>query len=118
VIEVEIASNPIEKAQGLMFRSELGENQGMLFMYDEGANPSMWMKNMLIPLDILFIDKNLQIVHVAENVLPCKEEDTDLCPKYSAKVPVSLVLELPAHFVREHGVKIGNSVSTPSVLRE
>ena len=71
--EVEIADTSLERAQGLMFRAELKEYQGMLFIFPISEKHSFWMKNTLIPLDIIWIDENKKIVYIYENAQPCRE---------------------------------------------
>src|SRR3989344_2335385 len=71
--EVEIADTSLERAQGLMFRAELKEYQGMLFIFPISEKHSFWMKNTFIPLDIIWIDENFEIVYIYENAQPCKE---------------------------------------------
>jgi len=118
VIEVEIASTPEEKIQGLMFREKIGENQGMLFVYEEASSPIIWMKNMLISLDILFIGEDLSINHIERMVPPCDQEDDSLCDRYSSKKSVNYFLELPAGTADAIGIEVGDSVTLPSLLSE
>lgn len=90
--DVEIAATPDEQARGLMFRDELPADGGMLFIYDQEAPRSFWMKNTRIPLDILFFDGERRLVnwHTAE---PCR---ADPCRGYSSEGPAQYVLELNA----------------------
>jgi len=92
-ILVEVVSDPLTRAQGLMFRSSLGSDRGMLFLFPETAVYPFWMKNTLIALDIIWIDENLTIVHIARDVPPCK---ADPCPSYPPKAAARYVLELAA----------------------
>lgn len=110
----EIADNPVTQARGLMFREKLEEKEGILFVFGSDAPRSFWMMNTLIPLDLLFISKNLTIVDIKENFEPCKEQDepgstTDIfsCPRYVSK-PAAYVLEVNAGFVKKHGIKTGD----------
>ena len=117
-IMVEIADTMEERMQGLMGRDFMEEDHGMLFIYDKGLIPIMWMKNMLIPLDILFISPELKVVYIAENVPPCYEEDDADCLRYGdASKTVSYVLELPAAYVEKNGVEIGDKINLPLVLQ-
>ncbi len=67
---VEIADDAEERAQGLMFRQEMAEDAGMIFLYEDVAPRHFWMKNTFLPLDIIFFDAGGVIVHVAENTTP------------------------------------------------
>tara|TARA_Y100000310_G_scaffold103009_1_gene101144 strand:+ start:1990 stop:2415 length:426 start_codon:yes stop_codon:yes gene_type:complete len=69
--QVEIAKTSEEKAKGLMFRENLDENKGMLFIFEKQGIRSFWMKNTLIPLDIIWINKNKEIVSIKKNAQPC-----------------------------------------------
>lgn len=71
---VELASNNQERSKGLMFRRELGAKAGMLFLFPEERRLSFWMKNTLIPLDMIFISKDWRVVGVVENAPPLTEE--------------------------------------------
>lgn len=107
-IYVEIANNLEEQSRGLMFRKNLQWNNGMLFVYNEERNLTFWMKNTLIPLDMIFIDKDLTIVDIKQNVQPCLEEN---CPVYPSNKPAKYVLEVNAGFVEENKIRIGDKLS-------
>jgi len=70
---VEIARTPAERSQGLMFRERLAADAGMLFFYTQDQPVSMWMKNTLIPLDMLFIRRDGRISKIAERTVPLSE---------------------------------------------
>lgn len=89
---VELAITPEEKAQGLMFIEELDENSGMLFIFDEEDYYPFWMKNTLIPLDLIWIDENYRVVHIYENAQPCDDTCKIIQPNEKAKY----VLEINA----------------------
>ena len=88
-ITVEVASTPEERRNGLMFREELCEKCGMVFIFRDEEIYSFWMKNTLIPLDIIFIDSDLYVVDVI-HADPCTEEP---CEKYVPKEKAIYVLE-------------------------
>ena len=88
-IHVEIADDEAERAQGLMNRTALADNSGMLFIFDAPREAAFWMKNTLIPLDMIFIRADGTIDRIAENRPP--QDDT---PTTSGGI-VSAVLELP-----------------------
>ncbi|MBS3151151.1 DUF192 domain-containing protein [Candidatus Woesearchaeota archaeon] len=103
---VEIADNPVERAGGLMFRKELEENSGMLFIFDSSGEHSFWMKNTLIPLDIIWIDENKEIVYIYENAQPCNQVCNSVTPNKEAKY----VLEINSGLVEKYNFKTGEGV--------
>src|ERR671919_653015 len=105
---VEVPDDREEFARGLMFRSHLPWNAGMLFAFYEEEPRRFWMKNTLIPLDMIFVDSSSKIIDIKENVPPCKQEE---CPTYPSREPAQYVLEVNAGFVQEKGVKIGDRLS-------
>ena len=90
---VEIADEPDEQRQGLMFRDEMPRDHGMLFIFDREQPRSFWMKNTRIPLDIIYFDAERRLVSVVENARPCR---TAQCPGYPSAGPAQYVLELNA----------------------
>jgi YVTN family beta-propeller protein len=106
---VEVTDDRQEFARGLMFRSHLPWNAGMLFAYYDEEPRSFWMKNTLIPLDMIFVDSSSRIIDIKENVLPCEQEE---CPSYPSKEPAQYVLEVNAGFVQENGVRVGDRLVT------
>lgn len=101
---VELAVTPDQLSQGLMFRRDLPAGTGMLFDFGSPRQVSMWMKNTLIPLDMLFIDRTGRVVHVEQYAVPGSLE-----PRGPAE-PVLGVLELPAGTARRLGLKPGDRV--------
>jgi len=102
--EIELATTPDERERGLMFRKSLGANAGMLFMYPDEEPVAFWMKNTLIPLDMLFIKADGHIVHVARNAVPLDET-----PIASGQ-PVKAVLEINGGAADALGIKEGDTV--------
>ena len=101
---IELAVNESQWKQGLMGRSFLPANKGMLFIFDQEKDYAMWMKNMKIPLDIIFMDKNLNIVSIVENFQPCLK---NYCPSVSAGKETMYVLEIGAGLAEEEGIVVG-----------
>jgi len=69
-IEIEFADNDYKRQQGLMYRTEMGENQGMLFIFPYEAMQSFWMKNTILALDMFYVNSNLIIVTIQKNTEP------------------------------------------------
>jgi uncharacterized membrane protein (UPF0127 family) len=102
---VEIATNDAERERGLMFRKELPEGRGMLFDFAREQDVSMWMKNTYIPLDMLFIQSDGRISHIAENTEPLSERII------SSGGPVRAVLEVIGGTARKLGIAPGDRVA-------
>lgn len=88
---VEIADNPVLQVKGLMGVAELPENYGMLFVYNGEDYRTFWMKNTLIPLDIIFFDQSGIMVDYKDNFMPCVDTD---CDTYQSKDKAMYVLEI------------------------
>jgi uncharacterized protein len=102
--EVELALTPAQEEQGLMFRQRLAPDAGMLFDFRDTAPRTFWMKNTLIPLDMLFIAANGRIADIHERAVPLSQ---DIIP---SRVPARAVLELNGGTVSRLGIKIGDVV--------
>ena len=102
---VEVPDDLEESMRGLMFRKHLPGNAGMLFAYYDEKPRTFWMKNTLIPLDMIFVDGSSKIIEIKENVPPCAQDE---CPTYPSKEPAQYVLEVNAGFVQENGIKVGD----------
>ena len=103
-IPIEIADTPKKQAQGLMDRDFL--EGGMLFPHNKEKNLTFWMKNMKIPLDIVWMDENLQVLKILKNVPPCT---TDPCPLYQGYG--QYVLEINAGVAEEREIVVGSKAS-------
>jgi len=91
---VEVADDDAERARGLMFRNELPQGHGMLFIHDREEPQAYWMKNTRIALDILYFDDALTLVSQQRDVPPCSAGNA--CPSYPSNAPARYVLELNA----------------------
>jgi len=107
-IRLELAETPEEVANGLMFRPSLPADRGMLFLFAQQRVPSFWMKNTLIPLDLVFLDPSGVVVDVVADVPPCS---ADPCPTYSPHAAALAVLEIGAGSARAHGIEPGVALS-------
>jgi uncharacterized membrane protein (UPF0127 family) len=102
--EVELATNDTERARGLMYRKQLGPYEGMLFDFYQEMPVSFWMKNTLIPLDMVFIAADGTVKHVHANAVPLT---TDPVP---SRFPVRAVLEINCGSAALLGIKPGDKV--------
>jgi uncharacterized membrane protein (UPF0127 family) len=104
---VEIAADDASRTRGLMDRTEMAPDHGMLFVFEDDAPRAFWMKNTKIPLDMLFFDADRRLVSVQHDVPPCT---ADPCPGYSSGAPARYVLELNAGQARTRGVAPGDAL--------
>jgi uncharacterized membrane protein (UPF0127 family) len=102
-VTVELAATAEERQLGLMFRDKLDPDQAMLLVFEQEGYYSIWMKNMKIALDILWLDKDKRVVHIERDVPPCKE---DPCPSYISRIPAMYVLEIKAGEVKRNKIKL------------
>ncbi|MCS0496437.1 DUF192 domain-containing protein [Ancylobacter sp. MQZ15Z-1] len=102
--KVELAENAAERAKGLMYRTELAPDAGMLFDFGVQQPVYMWMKNTYIPLDMVFIRADGRVASIAANTVPLSTQTI------SSQVPVSAVLELPAGTAKARGIEVGDRV--------
>ena len=100
---VELADTPQKRTQGLMFRQELQKDNGMLFVFPKQGIYSFWMKNTLIPLDIIWISQGQKVVFIKKDALPCK---ADIYETINPKKEAKYVLELKTGVVEAIGLKV------------
>ncbi|MER3373357.1 MAG: DUF192 domain-containing protein [Allomuricauda sp.] len=103
--DIEIADTDYETQTGLMYRSSMEKNQGMLFIFPNEAMHSFYMKNTEFPLDIIYIDGNQKIASFQKNAQPYDESGL------TSKVPIKYVLEVNAGLSDEMGLQVGDSIS-------
>ncbi len=107
-VEVEIADDQAEQRRGLMERTELGEDAGMLFVFDREEPRSFWMRNTLIPLSIAYIASDGRIVDI-QNMQPLDETS------HPSAAPAQYALEVNQGFFAERGIEVGNEVEIPDL---
>ena len=105
--EVDLATNDAERSRGLMYRKQLGPYEGMLFDFYQEMPVSFWMKNTLIPLDMVFIAADGTVKHVHANAVPMS---TETIP---SRFPVRAVLEINGGSAALLGIKPGDKVKHP-----
>jgi uncharacterized membrane protein (UPF0127 family) len=101
LVQVEIADTDAKRERGLMFRKDLPEGRGMLFLFDEEGEHSFWMKDTLIPLDLIFVDSSGRVTGVISRARPLTLE-----PRSGG--PSRMVLEVPGGWAAAHGVRAGD----------
>jgi hypothetical protein len=106
---VELADSPDERARGLMFRTEMAPDAGMLFVYESPRSASFWMKNTLIPLDMIFADASGRVTRVHSNAVP-----GDLTP-IDGGTGVLFVLEINGGLAARLGIAPGAELRHPAV---
>jgi hypothetical protein len=114
VYTIEIARTPEEQAQGLMFRESLPERSGMLFLFTDAGPHKFWMKNTMIPLDMIWMDPAGRVLFVSADTPPCK---ADPCPNYGPDVPAASVLEIAGGKAAKEKVTVGSTVRFEGVQR-
>ena len=106
-VGVEIADTEATRARGLMFRRSLAQDQGMIFLFEQSGLHPFWMKNTIVPLDILWLDQSGRIVSIAHSAPPCT---VDPCPSYPPGTEARAVVEVVAGFAKQHRVKVADVV--------
>ena len=104
VIHAMLAQTPEERSTGLMFRKEMGNNEGMLFVFDQAATQCFWMKNTFLPLSTAFVRDDGSIVNIED----MKPQTTD---SHCSKEPVRFVLEMNQGWFAKKGLKPGSKLS-------
>ena len=105
---VELAQTDEQRQTGLMGREHLDKDKGMLFIYEDEGVYTFWMKNTLIPLDMIWINGNREVISISKNVQPCQ---TSQCPLISPEQKVQYVLELNGGTSDKIGLAIGDKIT-------
>ena len=103
-LEIEIAEDNIERSKGLMFRKNMLENQGMLFIFSRQEYQSFWMRNTAISLDIIFVNSNNEIVTIHKNTNTFSDKS------YPSTKPAIFVVEVIAGFTDKYGINVGDKI--------
>ena len=104
----EVAIEPEDLTRGLMFRESLGLDEGMLFVHPNLARVPIHMRNVLMPIDVLWLSPHGSIVEFARGCQPCKSDE---CPAYGGRVPSAFTVELAAGTVTRHNLKLGDLIA-------
>lgn len=112
IFRLEIAQTDEERARGLMFRDDMKDDKGMLFIFEKEDIHSMWMLNMRFSIDILWLDEKGAVVWLYEDVSPCMRMP---CPAYEPMVKARYVLELNAGTAKKNGLKVGSVIRLENI---
>jgi uncharacterized membrane protein (UPF0127 family) len=110
-VQVELADTEAKRERGLMFRKELPEGRGMLFLFDEEGEHSFWMKDTLIPLDLIFVDSSGRVSGIVARARPLTLE-----PRSGG--PSRMVLEVPGGWAAAHGVRTGDRMTVEGLTEK
>ena len=110
-IRAELATTAEQVTRGLMFRTELADDRGMLFVFPDMQPRSFYMFQTLIPLDIIWLDANRRIVYVSRDTPPCPSRNAAQCPTYGGGAPAQYVLELAGGQAAAHRLRVGDTLT-------
>ena len=110
VIRAEVARDVNDQQRGLMFRTSLAPDHGMLFVFGAPGPRPFWMYHTLIPLDMLWLNQNRRIVFISANTPPCPSEKPEECPNYGGEAYAQYVLELAGGVAAAQGLKVGDTL--------
>ena len=107
VYQLELALTPEQQTQGLMYRESLPDRTGMLFVFNESGTHHFWMKNTMIPLDMIWMDENGRVIFVSADTPPCRAEP---CATYGPEVPAHQVLEIAGGMAAKEKITVGSTL--------
>ena len=115
-LEVQIADSEPRRVRGLMFQDQLPYDQGMIFVFAEPGLYSLWMLNMQFPLDMIWFDQNGNVVHLEENVPPCKAAlEIATCQSVVPENEASYVLEVTTGFIEQNNITYDSKLTIISI---
>lgn len=115
-LEVEIANDEPKRNHGLMFRHELADGKGMLFIFDDERPRAFWMKNTFIPLSIGFFNQKSALVDIQDMDAVKSEMQTDI-PQYQSRKSARFALEVPRGWFQRAKIKLGDRLARPNQSR-
>ncbi len=107
VYSVDVARTPEEISQGLMYRESLPPRTGMIFLFSDSSPRHFWMKNTMIPLDIIWMDREGRVLFISANTPPCR---SDPCPTYGPDRPAAVVLEIAGGTAAREKVDVASTL--------
>ncbi len=103
IVHIETVSTPEAMERGLSGRASLADGTGMFFVFEKSDYFGIWMPDMHFPIDVLWFDEGMHVVYIVENMSP------DSYPKvFTPTAPARYILEVPAGFVKAHGIQLGD----------
>jgi uncharacterized membrane protein (UPF0127 family) len=115
-LEVQIADTEPRRVRGLMFQEQLPLDQGMIFVFPDPGLYSLWMLNMQFPLDMIWFDESGNVVHIEENVPPCKTVvEITSCQSVIPDNEASYVLEVTSGFVEQNNITANSKLTIISI---
>ena len=109
-IDLEVALSMSKREEGLMFKKELGKNSGMIFVSEQESEMTFWMKNTLISLDMIYLDKNLKVVSFYESTKPNQTKEI-----YPSNGNVLYGIEVNSGWSKDHNLKVGDAFSVVGI---
>ena len=115
-LDVQIADTEPRRVRGLMFQNQLPYNQGMIFVFDKAGVHSLWMLNMQFPLDMIWFDKDGNIIHIEKDIPPCKTAlETMTCQSITPNGDALYILEVTSGFVDKFNITKDSKMSIISI---
>ena len=114
-VVVELALTNQQLQDGLQYRKSLEQGHGMLFVFEKPVEVKFWMKNTLIPLDMIWMDKDKKVLFIKKNAPPCLEE---ICPSYGPDQAAHYVLEVNAGFASAYNVEVGDKAEFRDLVQK
>jgi uncharacterized membrane protein (UPF0127 family) len=114
-VDVEVVSKEPDMERGLMYRTNMDQNKGMIFIFNVDDRQQFWMKNMHFSLDILWISLEGRIVDIGKNIPACA---ADPCPVYTPQGAGRYVLELNSGYTASHQWKVGDKLELKGILEK
>ncbi len=108
VLRVEVADTPAKRQRGYMYRENISDSEGMVFLMESLDFHPFWMKNCRVGLDIIWLDETWRVVHVERELQPCK--DREPCPSHQPLQVSLYVLEVQAGLAGREGLKVGDHI--------
>ena len=107
-LTADLALTNEQREKGLSVKDKLKENEAMLFVSEESAKHSFWMKDMKFPIDIIWLDSDGKVVHIEQNLQPCVS--VFICTSYRPNADSQYVLETVAGFTQRHNISVGTDI--------